>query len=133
MKLQTETINALADRIERCDEVETKAHKPGMGPAFTMLRSSYDCGSPACLLGHAHDMLRKTTLSIAKYYYTTFATDLGITRDQAIELYAPNNDFACFLVGSWNCRWITKHHAVAVLRHLANTGEVDWSIGKEGT
>ena len=131
MKRQADVINQLANRIEQCDEVRMKAHKRGMGPAFTMLQASYSCGSPACILGHAHGMLHKTTTSIAKYYYRTFAADLGIHADKALELYAPINEFASFLAGPSNPRWITKAHAVAVLRHLADTGEVDWRIGKE--
>ena len=130
MKLQTETINQLADRIEQCEEVNMGAHQPLMGLAFSMEYNRYKCGAPACLLGHQSAMYGRTKKEINNYTYIAFANELGITSREAVELYVPCNGFAYVIARPGEPGWITKHHAVAVLRHLANTGEVDWSIGK---
>lgn len=133
MKLQTETIKGLADRIEACDEVTMDEHQPYVGPAFTMRYAVYPCGAPACLLGHNQIMHGRTAKKTISYSIGVFANDLGINKDQAFELCAPRNGSAKFAALPSDPGWITKRHAVAVLRHLANTGEVDWSIGKEGS
>ena len=130
MKLQTERINALADRIEQCEEVNMIDHQPHMGLAFSMRYCVYPCGAPACILGHNHAMYSRTERDIIGYSFNLLANDLGITKDQAFELCAPNNGFATFSALPGWPGWITKRHAVDVLRHLANTGEVDWSINK---
>ena len=53
MTLNTEAINELADHIEQCEQVEFHDRKRGMrGPTFTMAQIQYDCGAPACLIGH---------------------------------------------------------------------------------
>ena len=128
MKLQTETIKQLADRIEQCEEVGPGDYTPSMGLAFTMRYATYACGAPACILGHNHAMHGRTKKGINYYSCIPFANDLGITKDQAVELSAPKNGFAQFAALPGWTGWITKRHTVAVLRHLANTGEVDWSI-----
>ena len=124
MTLQTNVINQLADRIEACDEVGINDYKPDMGLAFTMRRPYYPCGSPACILGHNHAMQHRSGNNCNTW---VFARDLGITAAQALELYAPDNDFASHLARPGEPGWITKAHAVAVLRHLRDTGEVHWS------
>ena len=131
MKLQTERINQLADRIEQCKEVELGDYKPAMGLAFTMHSSKYSCGSPACILGHWNAIRDSTTTAMTRFDYASLASDLGITRMQAAELYAPIHCFAHFAAPPREFGHITKHHAAAVLRHLADTGKVDWIIGME--
>ena len=83
MKLQTERINQLADRIEQCKEVEIDAHTSDMGPAFSMCSSKYSCGSPACILGHWNAIRDSTTTAMTRFDYASLASDLGITRMQA--------------------------------------------------
>ncbi len=52
MKRDVKKINQLADRIEQCNDVDLHVHQPSMGLSFAMKSTSYDCGSPACLMGH---------------------------------------------------------------------------------
>ena len=127
MKLQTETINRLADRIEACEEVEFYDATPGMGPAFNMSSVVYECGAPACLIGHSDAMHGRSYGDRGRN--ANLAVDLGITEEQADELCAPERDHADYCVNPGDPGYITKEHAAAVLRHLAGTGMVDWKIG----
>ena len=124
MKRNIEKINQLADRIEKCEEVETDMHKKNMGPSFTMRNDIYECGSPACIEGHQQAMSRWGYMD-----WGEASEDLGITQQQGVELYAPEFEFACYWRKPGRAGHITKAHAVAVLRNLAATGEVDWKIG----
>ena len=47
----------------------------------------------------------------------------------AERLYAPLQPGAYWTAKRDQDGFITKKHAAAVLRHLASTGEVDWSVG----
>ena len=127
MKLNIEVINQLADVIEQCEEVEQRLHKWGMvGPAFNMQKAHYRCGAPACLIGHNASMHGRTRTAL--FGNLEIADDLGITEKQADELTAPQHDYADYYVNPGSQGFITKDHAAAVLRHLADEGVVDWSI-----
>lgn len=126
MKRNIEKINQLADRIEKCEEVEDHNHAQGMGPSFTMSDVTYACGSPACILGHAKAMHG----NFAGCYTDSLAKDLGISVGRAGELSAPEHEYAEYQATEGDKGFITKNHAVAVLRNLAATGEVDWKIGE---
>ena len=126
MKRNIERINQLADRIEECEEVDEMDHQRSMGPSFTMSDVAYPCGSPACIMGHAKDMLGV----LARASDELLAKDLGISVLQATELSAPDHEYADYGLVAGDFGFITKDHAVAVLRYLAATGEVDWKIGK---
>ena len=77
MKPNVEAINELADRIEKCEQVEVTDHEPGRaGSAFTMSQIKYWCGSPACIMGH-NTILRGRAYKDASDLQ--FADDLGIT------------------------------------------------------
>ena len=129
MKRNTELINQLADRIEKCKEVELNAHKSDMGPSFTMFAGNYPCGAAACIVGHNQDMHGRAVIRFNAATLSTLAADLGIGVSEAHELCAPISHFASYISSKGDPWHITKHHAVAVLRNLAATGEVDWKIG----
>ena len=125
--MKTETIRRLADRIEACAEVEILAYKPDMGPSFTMFCPSYACGAAACILGHNQEMHGRVDKTCTPSTVSTLSDDLGIEFDQAIELCTPANDYVDFRIHKGESGHITKAHAVAVLRNLMDTGEVDWT------
>ena len=120
MKRNIERINQLADRIEECEEVHLRHHGPDMGPSFTMNNISYACGSPACIMGHAQAMHCREVLA---------SEFLGITMLEVDELCSPLHVHADYTAAAGDKGFITKQHAVAVLRNLAATGEVNWKIG----
>lgn len=129
--VNVENINRVADAIETGELV-----KRGIG--FNMislaLKSNttdvdhfHACNTVACIAGWAyaisHPKISPGRLAGAALGAETIqrgaASFLGIGRDVAIWLFFP-------IAYDWG--GITPAHAVAVLRHLARTGEVDWSI-----
>ena len=127
MELNIEAINELADRIEACSQVAHYAHEPEMGNSFSMMADTYECGAPACLMGHNQELHNRNA---ANGSTRNMANDLGITRDQAIDLCVPKYQYANYRQDDrGKPGHITTAHAIAVLRNLVNTGEVDWRIG----
>lgn len=87
------------------------------------------CGTVACLAGWAYCLAHPETDK--KKLHEVFNTDsqeisntarefLGLGTWQASDLFAP------YVIGNWSK--ITAAQAVKVLRHLAETCRVDWSI-----
>jgi hypothetical protein len=111
--VNTERILELADVIERTP------HKPlpsQSAPArklrgFNM--GEWHCGTVGCMAGWAGQMF--------DCHPSDAADALGLTRETAWRLFQPIESID---------RWeqIKPKQAAAVLRNLAETGEVDWSI-----
>ena len=84
---------------------------------FCMRTVRHDCGSPSCIKGWSDSL-----------FGIEVHRALGINYDET-ELVAPENPNADFLeMDSNNPRFISAKRAAKVLRHLAITGRVDWSI-----
>ena len=77
--------------------------------------TGHDCGTVACIAGWTEHLFPKTCPPIS----------LGIDIHQFEALSMPP--------GWRTSRSYTPQHAVAVLRHLAETGRVDWSIAAPQT
>ena len=127
MELNTAAINALADRIEQCVDVEIDDHEPESGPAFTMFNDVYPCGLPGCILGHQREMAGRGKRS-DHTDWAHFAADLGLTHAQTRDLCGPVFKDAHFAANPGQSTHITARRAGAVLRNLAATGNVDWTI-----
>lgn len=82
------------------------------------------CNTCACIAGHALVALaplENTPKGIAKR-----ATDLlGLSRGKSGQLFEPNNNDDWFRQ-NMRLEKVTRAHAVRVLDHLLETGEVDW-------
>ena len=139
MNRNEEKIRRLADLVEACQDVTTDDHEPNSGPAFSMAQTWYECGSPACLLGHNHAMHGRTmrSIQVTQGYYplgpshnnvVALAEDLGLTYAQAVELGMPEHSHAHYARKPGSSGWITAEHAGAVLRNLADEGKVEWDI-----
>lgn len=96
----------------------------GLGPDM----SGHGCGTVACIAGTAcalmHPRTRAHTLVKKSSGWELCPFDeageyLGLSMEDAEDLFIPGNE---------DINSITPAHAVAVLRHLAETGEVDWSV-----
>ena len=127
MVLNVGNINKLADRIEQCKDVHYEDHKPSTEePSFTMYSPFYRCGAPACMLGHF-----ATRTDGGQPSAIMLGIALGIDTHQAYELTAPQHwGYAHYEVtDSDELGYITVKHAVVVLRNLAETGEIDWTLG----
>lgn len=121
--MHKDRILALADLIEQQPHTSPSSER-----GFTMADFTHDCGTPACLAGWAawesENRPEVIEWSLAASKATQF---LCIGYDMADELFEPDD------IAGWDR--ITPAHAAFTLRHLAETGVVDWSAypGKDGT
>ena len=91
----------------------------------------YDCGSPACIAGHAAYLcnLEKTKRdkSVVRFEYLN-QTKIALEAEEFLELeqdaMLADELFRPFPFG----RAPSKRDAIKVLEHLIETGEVDWGI-----
>lgn len=89
-------------------------------------RTGRHCGTVGCIAGWAVAMSRHMTSAPEESIYFRYDEPtkwLGLSDDTADALFYPRQ----LPPGSWDD--ITPAHAVAVLRHLAKTGKVDWTVG----
>jgi hypothetical protein len=95
---------------------------------WTPDRSGAKCGTVACIAGWTRAVrngaIPKHAATIHDFRYHHEAQWLGIDAKDARALFLPED-----LPGGPNYDSITPAHAVAVLRHLAEIGKVDWSVG----
>ena len=91
---------------------------------FYMGTCQHPCGTPACISGWAQHMWPTANDK-------PLAEILGLTdTQQANRLIVPmSSGTAYFSAQPGERSHITSKHAAAVLRHLARTGDVDWSVG----
>jgi len=88
-------------------------------------RSGHECETVACIGGWAMHLLSDRNVGAHDFDDVDHAARLlGINRATSTDLF-----YALGCLTSFD--EITPSHAVAVLRHLAKTGEVDWSISPE--
>jgi hypothetical protein len=116
--MNKERILALADIIEKQPHVEHTAAK-----GFNMWGYRHPCGSPSCIAGWAIHSFPRVRSDEGPQSHA--AKILGISWDEASPLFDPEH----YVEGVMDMRSITPAHAAAVLRHLASSGEVDWSVG----
>ncbi|RWI47582.1 MAG: hypothetical protein EOR25_15640 [Mesorhizobium sp.] len=98
----------------------------------------FQCNSTACIAGWASLVLgkngeiRKTARKKSEVddFYEDFATELlGLDYRTGLELFEPMNQIVELMEADWD--EVTPRQAAKVLRNLAKTGEVDWSIALE--
>ena len=124
--LHTDRILQLADVIEQ--QPDTSVEAPS---GFSMSDVRHYCGTPCCIAGWALAAAGDTgpeSMDLGNYVdvFTRAGNYLGLVGEQDMDLFAPAYTVA--LLGDEN--HITARHAAAVLRHLAETGEIDWRIGR---
>ena len=129
--MNRERLLELADTIENLpsvDENETITPIPSDKRAFGMNLTHHKCGTPSCIAGWTwHMYFDASPRSLFNYALVRHALDL--TDEQALELFVPKNDRAIYGVSEDCIEFITAPWAAAVLRNLAETGEVDWTVG----
>lgn len=116
--MNTDNIRRLADIIEQQPHTTVSALS-----GFTMLNWTHDCGTPACIAGWAnylHNSDGREQVRMESAYRARLW--LGLGEEDADELFGIGEDDP-------GLESVTPTHAAAVLRHLADTGEVDWSVG----
>ena len=120
--MNIERIRELADHVEKLKHVPYIKRAGGPGQ-FNMRGYTFSCGTPACIAGHAVALFGgDPDLSIGE----AAANALGINYEEDFHpLFEPPypNLFP------WSK--ITPAQAARCLRHLADTGDVDWDLAVE--
>ena len=136
--MNVKNVLKLADRIE-CLENTTKFAKhgrPAQAGTFSMRNISHTCGLPACISGWAFH------LAVEEFHATPpkdqhkcnlngsgwLGFDEYKDREILKNLFVPRYHEAHTWDKPGETGYISSKRAAAVLRHLAETGEVDWSI-----
>ena len=117
-------IRILADTIEKLENYDYKTVYTGAKPTFTMSKYYYKCGSPACMSGWARSLFAPGSGKDDKDL-------LGLSDSMSRDLFLPLNDYVNWRAMKGSAGYISARHAAAVLRNLADTGKVDWSVGYE--
>ena len=142
--MNRKNILALAALIETVPEKKPGEDMTDRG-LFDMRQPYHWCGAPACIAGWACWMAssgtdRSAPVSILGWISSNTAgsptlqisgTWLGIGGTTKGFLFTPSSRFADWTAGPGELGWVTPQHAAAVLRNLAETGVVDWRVGKE--
>ena len=116
--MNAERIRELADVIERQPDVGFRALD-----GFNMEFVNHPCGTPSCIVGWAR--------SLWGSQHSWLSDILDLVGDRAGQLIVPNHSYAHYVAHKGEPGHITASHAAAVLRHLAATGEVDWTVQPE--
>ena len=83
---------------------------------FDMTAWRHRCGAPACIAGHTYALFEPESFDLrGRTEYTRAKRLLDLRPIQAAGLFTPTHQ-----------RRITNTDAARVLRHLAETGVVDW-------
>lgn len=111
--MQVERIRALADLIEQQPHTDWSALS-----GFNMTHYTHNCDTPCCIAGWAAHQTgnkdRPAWIEATEY--------LGLADDVADNLFLMWDSDISF-------ESVTPSHAAAVLRHLADHGVVDWTVG----
>lgn len=119
MTLQRERILQVADEIEKLPPRNFDMH--------SWADEVDGCGTVCCIGGHI--ALHK--LSDATATDEAVADWLGIEVELAERLFLPGDVYNVLTLDEMRAAWAaTPAQGAAVLRHLADTGEVDWTIPK---
>ena len=135
--MNTERILHLANVIETLEPlhpeevIELEANTPDFQAidAFSMAQFYYECGTPACIAGWA-DFLWSADHTDDFHTGERARDILGLEEDLSHELFEPAFVYGEVDIGAFDYEkeFISPERAAAVLRNLANTGVVDWSI-----
>lgn len=151
--MNAKRLRELADRIDGLGPREPAA-RPGDGAGtrqpeagdeaqnFDMRYWEFNCGAPACIAGWARHLWGEEVGIYERFrarrprrHYNApapraAAAALGIRDvETAMRLFEPQGYPASFHAEPGMANYVSSGHAAAVLRHLADTGEVDWSVG----
>lgn len=136
MALKKKNIRALADFIESCGEASFSMEDVLLRGDRALGRGDKpECGTAACILGfyrlgveHRPEIFKVEKYSDSDPDLNDYNTFLGTNEEAANLLFMPNNQHANWIASPGEPRYVTRPHAVAVLRHMADTGKIDWSV-----
>ena len=134
--MNKENILLVAEHLENLPEdlqkVDCEADE-----GFDLRNFTHDCGTPSCIAGYAawFDNGKRITreyLEATSYYFVSKTAEFfGMTYDDAHDLCLPGSKFredTRDLDETIDPYEVTAKQAAAVLRHFAETGEVDYRV-----
>ena len=129
--MNVDRILQLADHIEQQPDVH-----PGARKGFSMLDVRHPCGTASCIWGHAgllfvdgFELLLTATPDLHELLELDGWSFDESENSNPDSLLSPEiKDVAMYTAQKGEPGYITASHAAAVLRHLAETGEVDWTV-----
>lgn len=130
--MNVEHINQVADAIEQHTIPWLGFNMSSYKANKYADRSNHDCGTTACIAGWANAIRLGLTENTPDEYgwcrHTGAALWLGLSENQADDLFYARNhpDYWENGYAAWDT--ISADQAVRTLRHLAKTGEVDWEV-----
>ncbi len=91
------------------------------------------CGTPACIAGWTVAIGHDNPTSVQNNdAFDEARALLGLTLTEGVSLFMPSKSVACYYTTDPESqKHISPARAAAVLRHLAYTGIIDWSIRPE--
>lgn len=124
--MNKENFEILASKIEKLE------HKQGVCEAFdeaangfNLNREFFGCGAPACIAGWATSLATNSSHIKMSDIKTETMKFLGIDSETFEELCYP---FDAFAGSNVEFEDILPEEAAKVIRNLAETGQVDWTI-----
>lgn len=106
--------------LHLADIIETQPHTSAEAESgFSMQDYTHRCGTPSCIAGWANSVFEAVDLNSGE----VAAVILGLDFEQESSLFYPS--------GYSEASKHTPAQAARTLRHLAATGEVDWSLPVE--
>jgi len=112
------------EAIQKTIDTLKKHEDLALGFSIASYKTDVGCGTVACIAGWIVFADSPIDFAMAREaLIPSKACDIaGLTEDEAYELFLPSLPFGI----SWGS--VTPEHAVKVLEHLRDTGEVDWMI-----
>ena len=123
--MRKDRIRQLAEVIEKCEDNYNRPVDDEKDSSFTMRLVWYDCGTPACISGWT-----RTLFGDGIHGSDIDSELLGISSATGQRLFLPFEGGVYWAEPPDSPRYITAKHAAAVLRNLADTGELDWTVGR---
>ena len=117
LKMNKENLKRLIDVIEQSKTFSMHAIRWGNLVVNDEEFGEHPCGTPACISGHA------IQLGAESRHLDKF---LGIPEKQKYFITAPTYNYAHLRARPGEPGYITKSHAVRMLKKLLETGKVDW-------
>lgn len=114
--------------LELAAVIEAQPYDPeNKGRGFNMSLYMHSCGTPSCIAGYAlalqyGDFSESLRHNVGGNYFFHAYNFLDLDRDIAHKLFEPHE-----FMPSEDWPKITPQEAAGVLRHLAETGSIDWS------
>ena len=132
-----ERILRIAERIKEAENMPSTFFEAGIhyrNDIFSMKQIAHKCGTPSCIAGYilndkCQNEFKTDSMEISEESINNARLWIGITENQSDKLFVPRNEFWQWQAKPSDSTFITAERASQVLKHLAETEEVNWFAG----